>query len=167
MKSITVKDFEILRRFNSANLMRSLQDLKIFADEKFGGLDRCFQQLLNLECRVAGRVNSISFKTFEKAFKQGGFKKAFPHVDLEMLFLFLDESNDNVIDENASGRLTYMEWQLLRGFEARAIAGSPSRLRRFLEKHYGDMEEAYKSMQAHWQARVVRERLIQSVLNGL
>lgn len=161
--SITSKEFENLRNFNSAKLLQNLQDLKQFADDKFGGIDECFQSLLKLESSRGGKGKSVSYKTFEKALTQGGFKQAFAEADLEMLFLFLDEASD----QSTSGCLTYMEWQLLRGFESRAVMGSPARLRKFLEQQFGNMEEAYKQLQASWQARVVNERLTQAALNGL
>jgi Ca2+-binding EF-hand superfamily protein len=163
---ITVQEFESLRSFNSTKLLRGLQDLQHFVCAHFGGIDECFQKLLKLEKiqrKLGGKAKSVCFKTFEKAFTQGGFKQAYPGADLEMLFLFLDEASD----QSTSGCLTYMEWQLLRGFESRAVAGSPARLRRFLEQQFGNMEEAYKILQASWQARVVRERLTQAALNGL
>lgn len=164
--SITVKELENLRSFNSAKLVQGLQDLKQFADNKFGGVDACFASLLKMEKVVKnlpGKAKTVSLKTFEKALMQGGFKQAFADADLELLFLFLDEASD----QSTSGCLTYLEWQLLRGFEARAFSGSPARLRRFLEQQFGDMQEAYKQLQASWQARVVRERLTQAALNGL
>lgn len=164
--TVTVDEFEKLRSFNSATLLQGLQDLKTFIDEKFGGIDECFQKLLNFEKqqkRLPGKAKSVSFSTFEKALTQGGYKHAFADADLEMLFLFLDEASD----QSTSGCLTYMEWQLLHGFEARAITGNPARLRRFLEQQFGNMEEAYQQLQTSWQARVIRERLTQAALNGL
>jgi len=163
---ITLDEWEIFRSFNSRDLLEGLDDLKNFAKEKFGGIDACWDRLVQAEKihkTKAAQAGHVSLRTFRKACQQGGFANCFPNADLEMLFIFLDEASDQC----CNGYLTSADWQLLHGFEAKTITGSPGRLRRFLENEFGSMDKAWQQLSATWRVRIVKERIEQLAMNGL
>lgn len=164
--AITMEEWNMFRDFSSERLLQSLEDLKKFSEEVFGGIDLCFERLLEREKIVKsmpGKATHVSFKTFSKACDEGGFTKKFANVDLEMLFIFLDEASDQA----CNGYINYGDWQLLHGFEARAITGSPARLRRFLENEFETVDEAWKQLIATWATQLVKVRIDQLALSSL
>jgi len=162
---VTIKEFVTLRGFDSGRLLQGLQELKRFAEERFGGLSECYKNLLKLEQsrKQAGNAKSVSFQTLKKACDQGGFTKAFGDVDLHSLFLFLDSATG----QSSNGYLTFDEWSLMAGFDSQTITGNPARLRKFLEDAYGGPEEAFNRILGLYQARAVRERVEQLAISGL
>jgi len=162
---ILKSDFQWLRQFNGDQLMLNLEALKRLAENKFGGLDECFQKLLKREQAVQGTPylpNAVGFEAFKKILGPG-LAKMVPNPDMKELFLFLDEA----YKKHANGVLTLAEWHLLRGFDSRALTGSPARLRRILKERYGSVDQAFETMHTSWLKRALVKGLGETALAGL
>ena len=80
-----------------------------------------------------------------------------------MLFLFFNE----VSGRQTAGYLSFSEWSLLKGFNSKAISGSPARLRRVLQEAYGSVDMAFQKMHTSWLRRALAKGLKQTALAGL
>lgn len=80
-----------------------------------------------------------------------------------MLFLFFNE----VSGRQTAGMLSFSEWSLLKGFNSKAISGSPARLRRVLQEAYGSVDMAFQKMHTSWLRRALVKGLKQTALAGL
>jgi len=165
---VSTREFERLAEFQTEQFVASLEALQSMAEEKFGTAEECFQHLLKKEAAAPGskkhgKPTYVSFNTFQKVCDKAGFTKENPTADLRMVFLFLDEASG----KSANGQLTESEWSLLKGFSSRAITGSPARLRRILEEHYGGAAPAFQRMHTAWMRRALPQGLRQTALMGL
>lgn len=86
---VSVRDFQRLIDFNVEQFLISIEALKRFVEERFGGVDEAFKKFLAREQaqQAPGSVpaKSVSYSSFEKACTQVGFKKIAPDADLRML----------------------------------------------------------------------------------
>ena len=82
---------------------------------------------------------------------------------MRMLFLFFNE----VSGRQTAGYLSFSEWSLLKGFNSKAISGSPARLRRVLQEAYGSVDMAFQKMHTSWLRRALAKGLKQTALAGL
>eukprot|EP00929_Paragymnodinium_shiwhaense_P074651 TRINITY_DN38212_c0_g1_i1.p1 TRINITY_DN38212_c0_g1~~TRINITY_DN38212_c0_g1_i1.p1 ORF type:complete len:1329 (+),score=267.67 TRINITY_DN38212_c0_g1_i1:38-4024(+) len=162
--AVSVKEFVKLCDFNADHLLKSLLELKVLADEEFGGIDECFvrlqrrEQLLNDNGILPGNV---SLNAFQRVLVKAGLNNRLPQsVDFRMLFLFLDAASEKPAD----GYMGKQEWSLLRGFDTRFLHGSPSRLRKILDKQYGGIDRAFQKMHTSWLRRALLKARQQTAL---
>jgi len=163
---ISAREFQKLLEFRGEDVLRNLEALKRFVDTMLGGIDACFAKFVERERALQGLPASpktASYEAFQKTCVQAGFSKVAPKADLKMLFLFLHE----MPGRQATGYLSFSEWSLLKGFQSKAIAGSPARLRRIIEEVYGDVDEAFQRMHTAWLRRALAKGLKQTALAGL
>jgi len=155
--SLTKQEFHNLYGYSTIRLLQNLQELKRFAEKKWGDIDQCFGVLLAKEKSQQvddpEAEDAISFNVFEKVCTQGGM--ALTPVELRRVLLFLDEATGS----HANGFISMDEWGLLRAFDATAITGSPAKLRRFLEDNFGSPQEAYEDIHEAWMAGLLRKNL--------
>merc|ERR1712110_644056 len=105
--------------------------------------------------------SKVSFVAFQKVFVKAGVSALLPpNADLRMAFLFLDEATG----KHADGYLDSKEWGLLKGLNSRAITGSPARLRRILEDHYGGVDVAFEQMHTSWLKRALIKGRMQTAV---
>jgi len=163
---VSLKKFQRLKDFNTEEFLRSLEDLKSFAEKQFGGLDECFQQCILREKMIHDAEvmpKRVSFVVLQKVCNSAGFSKIVPNADLKMLFLFFGQG----AHRKADGYITSNEWNLLKGLSSRAITGSPARLRRILDERYGGMDQAFLQMHTSWLRRALHKGLVQEVLASM
>jgi len=163
---VSLQDFQKLLEFDGENILKDLDALKQMSDEKFGGADACFKRFLEREKKSnnsSSMPKAASFEAVQKICTQAQFGKLAPNADLTLVFLFLSEASG----KQANGYLTQTEWALLKGFGSRALTGSPARLRKILEEHYGGMEQAFQRMHSSWLKRALVKGLKQTALAGL
>merc|ERR1712039_407530 len=125
-----------------------------------------FEKLIDLEkssCPDVPAPKVIQLAAFQKFCGQIGFAKAIPNADLTFVFLFLGTASG----KPSKGYLTKSEWSLLKGFDSRALCGSPARLRRILEEHYGDLDAAFQKMHTAWLQQALADGVNQVALAGL
>lgn len=72
-----------------------------------------------------------------------------------------------VSGRQTAGLLSISEWSLLKGFNSKAISGSPARLRRILQEAYGGIDEAFQQMHTTWLRRALTKGLKQTAMAGL
>jgi len=163
---ISAREFQKLLDFRGEDVLRDVEALKRFVDTMLGGIDACFAKFVERERALQGLPASpktASYEAFQKTCTQAGFSKMAPKADLKMLFLFLHE----MPGRQASGYLSFSEWSLLKGFNAKTISGSPARLRRIIEEVYGSVDEAFQRMHTAWLRRALAKGLKQTALAGL
>merc|ERR1712039_105616 len=125
-----------------------------------------FEKLIDLEkssCPDVPAPKVIQLAAFQKFCGQIGFAKAIPNADLTFVFLFLGTASG----KPSKGYLTKSEWCLLKGFDSRALCGSPARLRRILEEHYQDLDTAFQTMHTSWVKQALSDGVKQVALAGL
>lgn len=163
---VSAREFQKLLDFNSEDVLREVEALKRFADTMLGGVEAAFAKFLERERILQGLPASpktTSYDAFHKVCVQAGFNKLAPKADLRMLFLFLNE----VSGRQTAGFLSFSEWSLLKGFNSKAISGSPARLRRILQESYGSVDMAFQRMHTSWLRRALVKGLRQTALAGL
>ena len=106
---------------------------------------------------------TTSYDAFHKVCVAAGFNKLAPKADVRMLFLFFN----GVSGRQTAGFLSFSEWSLLKGFNSKAISGSPARLRRVLQGAYGSVDMAFQRMHTSWLRRALTKGLKQTALAGL
>lgn len=164
---VSSRDFRGIRAFKAETLLTSLGVLKRLGDEKLKGMDECWKRLQHREQTMHGLAlvpSRISFAAFQSVFNKAGINSLLPgSADLCMCFLFLDEASG----KHSDGYLTKEEWALLKGFDARAVTGSPARLRRILNEKYGGVDAAFEQMHTSWLKRALVKGRMQTAIAGL
>lgn len=163
---VNAREFQKLLEFRCEDVLREVEALKRFADTMLGGLEAAFAKLLERERILQGLPASpkmAGYNAFNKVCMSAGFNKMAPKADLKMLFLFLNE----VSGRQTAGLLSISEWSLLKGFNSKAISGSPARLRRILQEAYGGIDEAFQQMHTTWLRRALTKGLKQTAMAGL
>lgn len=163
---VSAREFQKLLEFNSEDVLREVEALKRFADSMLGGVEAAFAKFLERERVLQGLPASpktTSYDAFHKVCVAAGFNKLAPKADVRMLFLFFNE----VSGRQTAGYLSFSEWSLLKGFNSKAISGSPARLRRVLQEAYGSVDMAFQKMHTSWLRRALAKGLKQTALAGL
>lgn len=163
---VSLKDFLKLRDFSGEALLLSVEALARFVEER-GGIEECFKKLVEKEKALLGGgaalPKSASFDAFQKVF--AGFQKENAKRDLKLVFLFLSEAAGR--SSSARGFLAFPDFQLLKGFTAKAFTGSPARLRRILMEHFGSIDHAFSRMHTAWMQGALAKGLRQACLAGM
>eukprot|EP00927_Polykrikos_kofoidii_P053917 TRINITY_DN48437_c0_g1_i1.p1 TRINITY_DN48437_c0_g1~~TRINITY_DN48437_c0_g1_i1.p1 ORF type:complete len:1389 (-),score=208.90 TRINITY_DN48437_c0_g1_i1:139-4305(-) len=161
---VSQNDFAQLRNFDMNDFLKSLATLKTIVDSAFQGVDECFNMLLSREKKLSGAPspNSVSFQALKLVIKDQ-LERADPKSNLKLLYLFLIETSGR----QTPGTLSKGEWSLLKGFDARAISGSPARLKKVLSERYGSIDIAFQQMHSAWLKRALAKSLTQTALAGL
>lgn len=167
-KDIIEKEFITLHKFKSKKFLAGLEDLKVMVEAKCGGMERAYQFFLEDQKKhgykgpggvpapgAEGGAKSISFEAFESVCKKKGVVQGCRGLDLKTVFIFLDE----VTGGHANGFLTMKEFSLLHAFDARAVVGSPARLRKELKQKFGNMDAAFDHFYQSWLPHELRSRL--------
>jgi hypothetical protein len=163
---VSAQDFERLRNFSGEELLTGLEALKRLADEKLGGIDASYKQFQAREQQVQGcqhMPKSASFEAVEKVCQKEGFSQLAPGADLKMLFLFLSVTSD----AKGNGYIEEGDWGLLKGLNARAVSGSPARLRRILKERLGGVDQAFEKMHTSWIQRALIKGMKQTAFGLL
>jgi len=163
---VSLRDFQRLNDFKAEILLKSLDGLKRWVEDHFGGVDECYQKLVQREQQAQGLdyvPKCVSFGTIQKLVNQAGVGKGSQDGDPRMLFLFLSQASQ----ERTTGNLGANEWSLLKGFNSRALTGCPARLRRILLERYGGMDQAFQQMHNTWLSQALIQGLLQTALAGL
>jgi len=165
---VSSRDFQKIREFNGDDVLKDLEALKRFVDSKLGGIDASFGKFVERERTMQGLPavpKTASYDAFQKTCAQAGFSKMHPKADLKVLFLFLNEAAGK--QSQANGFIGMGEWSALKGFNSKAITGSPARLRRILQENYGSVDSAFQKMHTSWFKRALAKGLKQTALAGL
>eukprot|EP00438_Fugacium_kawagutii_P033094 Skav229607 [mRNA] locus=scaffold510:240159:244843:+ [translate_table: standard] len=163
---VSAREFQKLLDFNSEDVLREVEAMKRFADTMLGGIEAAFAKFLERERllqKLPASPKTTSYDAFHKVCVQAGFNKLAPKADVKMLFLFFNE----VSGRQTAGMLSFSEWSLLKGFNSKAISGSPARLRRVLQEAYGSVDMAFQKMHTSWLRRALVKGLKQTALAGL
>lgn len=161
-----LREFKRLREFSPEHLLTSLEALKSYAEDKFGGVDACFKKLLEREHVLQGlgrQPKTISLATFQKFCSQADLMNSEPVFNVKSLFLFLDA----VSGSDGHGFLNHKSWSILKGFNSRVITGNPARLHKILDEQYGGVDEAFERMHTSWLKRALTKGLRRQALVGL
>jgi Ca2+-binding EF-hand superfamily protein len=149
---INRNDFAYLKKFDVKDFTDGLGEFVFAVKTKFETIDNFWNKVMEEQKKATGDTDAVSFKIFEGMCQK---YRIHSRADLRQMFLFLDQ----ITGARASGKLSFKEFRLLRGFESRATTGVPARLRKMLVTKFGSLEDAFSTVYDAWLPKELRGRV--------